>query len=432
MRGLLKYGGIGCRCSSATGGTAWPASVEDVVQARHVEGSAWVRAGRGRLKVLHVVARLDLGGAQLNTLDIVRGLDRGKFDPMLAAGAEGLLAGEAGRLEGVRSFFIRGLKRDIRPLCDAAILLRLVMLCRRERVAIVHTHGSKAGMLGRWAAWLARVPVIVHTVHGWSFHEGQCFFTRQFFTLLERVTARVSTRLVTVSRDSLLRGLERGIGRPAQYTVIRSAVHTGSVTSAAGTAARKKDELQLASGCPVVGTVSCLKEQKAPLDFVRVAAEVARVFPEARFLVVGDGHLRPRVEEAVSRAGLDGRFVLAGWRRDVHELIHVFDVFVLTSRWEGLPRAVVEAMAAAKPVVAAGVNGIPEVVRHGETGFVERPGDTCAMARRVCCLLADRDTAAAMGSAGRRSLDPDFDVRVMLGQLEALYEAAAAERMPPG
>ncbi len=384
---------------------------------------------RGRLKVLHVVARLDLGGAQLNTLDTVRGLDRGKFDPMLATGTRGLLAGEAGRLEGVQSFFIRGLRRDIRPLDDAAALLRLAMLCRRERVAVVHTHGSKAGILGRWAAWLARVPVIVHTVHGWSFHEGQRWSTRQFFTLLERVTARVSTRLVTVSRDLLLRGLERSIGRPAQYTVIRSAIHTGSVTSAGGTAARKKEELQLARGCPVVGTVSCLKEQKAPLDFVRVAVRVARAFPDAHFLLVGDGHLGPRVKEAVSRAGLDGRFVLAGWRRDVHELIHVIDVFVLTSRWEGLPRAVVEAMAAAKPVVAARVDGIPELVRHGETGFVERPGDTSAMARRVCCLLADRDAAAAMGSAGQRSLDRDFDVHVMLGQLEALYETTAGERM---
>ncbi len=172
-----------------------------------------------RLKVLHVVARLDMGGAQLNTLSVVRRLDRKRFLPMLAAGTAGQLAADARGLEGVQVFLLGQLCREINPVLDAAALVRLVLLCRRERVDIVHTHGSKAGVLGRWAARAAGVPVIVHTVHGWSFHAGQSAYFRRCAVRLERLSARVTACLVAVSRACVEQGLENGIGDRGQYRV---------------------------------------------------------------------------------------------------------------------------------------------------------------------------------------------------------------------
>ncbi len=177
-----------------------------------------------RLNVLHTIAKLELGGAQQNTLYTLKNLDKQRFHPILVTGCQGILAEEAKKMKGVEVIFVSAFKREINPVLDLIALFKLYQICRRQEIDIVHTHGSKAGILGRWAGRLAKVPIIIHTVHGWGFNDYQHPPVRNLFILLEKLTAKITTRLIAVAGANRDRGLKEGIGNPSQYTVIRSGI----------------------------------------------------------------------------------------------------------------------------------------------------------------------------------------------------------------
>jgi glycosyltransferase involved in cell wall biosynthesis len=193
------------------------------------------------------------------------------------------------------------------------------------------------------------------------------------------------------------------------------------------TPGRLRDELGIPPGAPVVGMVACLKPQKAPVDFVRVARRVAGRIPQAHFLLVGDGELRDEVEAEVKRGSLSGRFHLLGWRRDIPSIFKNLDLLALTSRWEGLPRVVPEAMAASLPVVATRVDGTPEAVLDRQTGFLVEPGDVDGMAERITWLLEHPEAAKSMGRKGSERVG-EFDIEVMVRRQEELYEELLAHQ----
>jgi glycosyltransferase involved in cell wall biosynthesis len=376
-----------------------------------------------RLRVAHVITRLELGGAQRNTLYTVTHLDRSRFEPFLVAGRGGALDGEA-RDSGVPSTFLDALVRPLDPRRDLAALRHLVRLFRRERPDIVHTHSSKAGILGRLAAWLARVPVVVHTVHGFGFHPGQSRSRRGMFVLAERAVAPLTTHFIVVSEANRQEGLDRRLFRSDEVSLIRSGVDLERFREARSDPA----VLQTAGvpeGAPVVGMVACLKPQKAPLDYVETARRIAAAIPAAHFVLVGDGELRPSVERAVGAAGLQERFHLLGWRRDVDRLLKSFDVVVHTSRWEGLPRVFLEALASGRPVVATDVDGAPDVIRDGENGYLVPVGDVAGLADRAIRLLQDAGSRRRMGEAGL-STPGEFEIRWMVAEQERLYERLSA------
>jgi glycosyltransferase involved in cell wall biosynthesis len=368
------------------------------------------------IRVCHVITQLELGGAQQNTLYTVSHLDPARFEPSLVAGPGGPLDGEAASL-GVPVHFVPRLRRPIAPLDDAAALCALRRLIRNVRPHIVHTHSSKAGILGRWAARLAGVRHIVHSIHGSGFHPGQGALARRTLVAAERLTGRLATSaFVAVSRANLDAGVALGLFDPARVSLIRSGVRLADYHPPAPGRG--------AGFPPVVGMVACLKPQKAPLDFVAVAARVVREMAprEVRFALVGDGELRPEVEAAVRREGLSGRVRLEGWRRDVPELLRGFDVLLHTSRWEGLPRVFPEAMATGLPIVATRVDGAPEAIQDGLTGFLLDPGDVDGMARRVIELLRDEPLRRRLGEAARARVEP-WDIDEMVRRQERLYEA---------
>lgn len=377
-----------------------------------------------RLRILHLITQLELGGAQENTLYTVSHLDPARFEPVLAAGPGGLLDERARALDGVPFLTVRLLARPLRPHRDLAALAGLVALFRRLRPHIVHTHSSKAGILGRWAAAMAGVPVRLHSVHGFGFHAGGRSVLRRALVGAERLTAPLTTHWIVVSRANLEQGAALGLLDPARTTLIRSGIDLGRF-SAGGDGERVRRELGLRSGQPLVGAVSCLKPQKAPLDLVEVAARVARDLPEARFALAGDGELRGAVEDAVAARGLAGRFHLLGWRRDVPDLLAAIDLLLHTARWEGLPRVLPEALAAGRPVVATDVDGAREAVEEGVTGHLRAPGDVEGLAGCIVALLRDPERRARMGERGRRSVG-EFDIRDMVRRQEDLYLALAA------
>ncbi|HEX9743261.1 MAG TPA: glycosyltransferase family 4 protein [Nitrospiraceae bacterium] len=371
--------------------------------------------------VCHIITKLELGGAQRNTLFTVSHLDPARFRSMLVTGEPGLLDDEARKLAGVEFHQIPSLVRAVRPLSDLRALLALAWLLRRMKPAIVHTHSSKAGILGRMAAWLAGVPVIIHSIHGFGFTRYQSVPVRRMLIALECVAARITTRFFAVSDANRQLGVELGLFPDHRCVVIRSGVDVAAIRKLGVDTTAKKAELGLEPGRPVVGMVAPMKPQKAPLDFVRMAAKVAAKKPETQFLFVGDGELRGAMEAEIVRCELTKSFRLTGWRRDVPAIMRCLDVFVLTSLWEGLPRVYLEALASGVPVVGTRVDGAAEVVRDGINGYLFAPGDVQGMAERVLSLLANPTLAADMGRRGE-SLPAEFDIHDMVRRQEQEYE----------
>lgn len=376
--------------------------------------------------VLHVITRMILGGAQQNTLQSAAGVDAKRFRAGIVSGPqtgpEGSLH-EAARARGVPLQLVPSLRRELRPLADLRALLALVRRFRRTRPSVVHTHSSKAGILGRWAAWLAGAPAIVHTVHGWSFHEHQSLPVRAGYRLLERLTAPITDAFVVVSRADLERGVAAGIGSRERYRVIRSAIDTAKLARGSPGRTELRRRWGLDPSMRVIGTVGRLSAQKDPLGFVACAAHVARRAADAHFVMIGDGPLRERVEERIAGAGLEHRFTLTGLVPDAAEQIPGFDVFVSSSGWEGLPRVLLEALWLGVPVVATDLPGSREALADGALGSLVAPGDPAALATAVLRRLGDDAPAPA---AARQRVEMEFGLARMLADLDALYTALLA------
>lgn len=372
------------------------------------------------VKVAHVVTSLELGGAQQNTLYTVAHLDRARFAPILVCGRGAMLDGEAQALNAP-VHFVPSLVRPVRPWSDAAALKALTDLFRREKPAVVHTHSSKAGILGRFAAARAGVPVVVQTFHGFGFTPGQSALARRFYVALERRAAAVTTAFIAVSQANRDEALARGIGRADQYSLIRSGVRLSDYRSLS----RSRDPLDGVALSPahrLVTTIGPFKPQKNLGDFLQAAALVRRQREDVRFLVVGDGAGRAQLEAQARRLGLENVLFLGGWRRDIPAVLRRTDVFAMTSLWEGLPRALVEAMSAGLPCVANAVDGCRDVIQDGVNGFLTEPGRPDLTAERLLQLLNDPAAAAALGQKARASIGPDFDIDRMVRAQEELYQ----------
>jgi glycosyltransferase involved in cell wall biosynthesis len=380
-----------------------------------------------RVKVAHVITRLDLGGAQQNTLYCCANHDRKKFEVVLIAGIGGYLDPEAKKSKNYKTYFLPELKHAIHPWWDLVALLKLSSILEKEKIQIIHTHSSKAGFLGRWAARLAGVPNVVHTVHGWGFFKNQFFMTRFLYQTLERWAAPITDALIVVSQDNAREGLSHGIGKKEQYSVIHSGILPAKyVLSAAKT--KKACHALNRQNRPCVLVLSNFKKQKSPLDVVETAKQLVVKMPSVLFLWAGNGPLLLLVKEAVERQRLSENFKILGWREDIAELLAASDVMFLASLHEGLPRVVLQTMAAGKPVVATAVNGTPEAVKQGVTGYLTQPHATQDMAEALAKILANKSLARKMGKAGQKSLKGTFLMDRMLVEIEKLYGALMARK----
>ncbi len=375
--------------------------------------------------VCHIITKLELGGAQQNTLFTLSHLDASRFRAVLITGEPGMLDQEAEALPGVDFHQVLTMVRPLRPWRDLRALVSLTLLLRTLKPAIVHTHSSKAGVLGRLAAWFAGVPIIIHTIHGFGLTPHQHPLIRHALLAVERIVARVTTRFFAVSEARRCQGDHLRLFPADRCAVIRSGVDLAAFRQGRVDVKAKKQELGLEPAGPVVGMIAPFKPQKAPLDFVRMAELVRRARPDVQFLLVGDGELRGVVEVELARLGLSSRTRLTGWRRDVPEIMRCLDVFVLTSLWEGLPRVYLEALASGVPVVGTRVDGAAEVVRDGLTGFLTEPGDVRALAERVLHVLAHPEEANRMGRNGQ-ALPLEFDIHEMVRQQECEYDRLLA------
>jgi len=371
------------------------------------------------MRVLLVVTRLELGGAQRVVLHTAEHLDRRDFEVALAWGPGDRLDAEAAAIDNLELFPVSTLVRPVAPFSDLHAQRALRGVIRSFRPDVVHTHSSKAGILGRYAARRERVRSVVHTIHGFGFTPLQPAPMRMVFRAVEKMQARWTDHFITVSESDRRRGVELGLFPAERATVIRAGIDLAAFRAASGGAAVRR-ALGIPETAPMVAQVGNFKPQKAPLDFVRMAADVATQCPDAWFVMVGDGPLRAAAEELARSLGVSARMVFCGWWDDVPGLLDATTVSVLTSVHEGLPCSVVEALAAGVPVVATAVDGTVEVIRSGVNGYLAPVGDIEAIASAVTRLLHDATARARMAAAARDGLDR-FDRDLMVRQQEELY-----------
>jgi glycosyltransferase involved in cell wall biosynthesis len=387
------------------------------------------------IKVLRVIARLNIGGPALHVTYLTAGLaDRG-YDTTLVAGTiargEESMAGVA-EARGVRIESLEDLSREISPLRDARAILRLARLIRRERPTILHTHTAKAGAVGRIAALLAgdaRPPIVVHTFHGHVLRGYFNPFTTLGFRTLERWLARVTTALVAVSpevRDDLVK---LGVAPASKFTVVRLGIELDERTG--GDEEARRETRRLLGVSPdgfVVGWVGRMTAVKRTDDVIRALQKLVERGVDAQLLLVGDGPDREHLERYAHELGVVRRCLFLGYQDDVARYYNAIDALLLPSVNEGTPVSVIESLAAERPAVATRVGGVPDVIRNGVDGFLVDVGDADALAERLAELAADPDRRERMGAAGRERVLQRYAVERLVDDVDRLYRSLLAAR----
>jgi glycosyltransferase involved in cell wall biosynthesis len=371
----------------------------------------------GRIRVLHIITELVVGGAQDNTFLTVEGLDRSRYRVDLMGGAGGSCEARA-RAAADRLYVLPDLQRSLSVGAHLRAVGQIARILRRERYHVVHTHSANAGLVGRAAAALARVPVVVHTYHTVP-GEDLSFPARWrgTFVRLERLATRATDRIVTVCDSNLEKSVELGLAPRRKLETVLSGIDLRRFEPDVDPAETRR-ALGVPEGWPVVGFVARLAPQNAPDVFVQAARRYLARHPETCFLMAGGG---PQLEEIRRMAGDLPQLRVLGSRDDVPRLLRAMDVYVSTAAWAGLGRSVTEAMITGRPVVATAVGGVPEVVRSGETGILVPPGDPEAVCRAVGDLLADPALAARLGRGARAAVVPRFGAGEMVRALDEMY-----------
>jgi glycosyltransferase involved in cell wall biosynthesis len=399
------------------------------------------------LRVLHVITRLIVGGAQENTLLTAIGQHRRGMAVSLVAGPDPGPEGDlhdAARGAGLTLHLLPSLVRPIHPLKDVRALIELVRLMKRGRFDVVHTHSSKAGILGRVAARIAGVPIVVHTLHGLVFHEYQARWKNRLYIRLKRLCAPLCDVLIAVNQKTIDGAVAAGIGRPEQYVKVFSGIPLDPFLEIRGsmTPAQAKESLGIPPSARVVGKIARLFPLKGHDPFFDAAGTIARRDESCWFLLVGGGILRSTLEERARRLGLADRTVFTGLvpPEDVPRCIQAMDVVVHTSLREGIARVIPQAGAVGKPVVTFDLDGGPEVIENGVSGYLVPPGDTGAIAERVLELLGDPALRQRMGARGRAFAAEHYPVERMVDAIDAIYSrfsdrlvsrGGSGERMEP-
>lgn len=378
-----------------------------------------------RIRVCHVITQLELGGAQENTLTTVETLPQDRYETHLVCGPGGMLDARARESIGTRCHFMPFMVRPICPIRDTLAFFSLKTHFEKERYDIVHTHSSKAGILGRLAARAAGIPLILHTAHGWGFHDFQASPIRRMFIAAERVAARYTDVIVAESDVTIQMGLAAGVGRPSQYVIIRSGVDSRPYREPANVA-EIRQKMGIDPSRPVVAMIACLKPQKSPQDLLEIASRVKPLVPQIQFVLAGDGELRPQMEEGITRLGLQNTVQLLGWLDGITDLLRVSDLFLLTSRWEGLPLVFLESIAAGVPIVATNVGGAPDAVTDGVNGYLFIPGDVGGMADRIVDLFRHPSKLSTLRAGVSSSWREEFDFRDGVRRIDELYQELRA------
>lgn len=378
------------------------------------------------MRIINVITRLNIGGASPPVISLAAGLGAFGHESLLVVGtpsaAEGSMDADAERA-GARLLRIPALRRDPDPVGDVRALATLVQLFRRERPDVVGTHMSKAGALGRVAAKVAGVKVVVHTYHAKAFYVFDRRWKENATIAAERALTRLSSGSIVLSEKQRRDFVALRIDRPERLRVVRYGLKLDPLLAASSLPRTLRAELGLAESARLVGVVGRLVKIKGQDVFIRAAAELARRFPDLYFVLAGGGDARAEYEALVGDLGLRDRFRFLGWRRDVPNVLANLDVVVLptVNDFEGTPLSVIEALAAARPVVATDVGAVSEVISDGETGVLVPIRDEAAITKAVSGLLEDPAAARRMAARGQAFVAQAYREPDMIRNVEEYY-----------
>jgi glycosyltransferase involved in cell wall biosynthesis len=383
------------------------------------------------MKIAHVITRLIVGGAQENTILTCEGLVQQGHDVSLVAGPEtgpeGSLWPRAQQRCG-QTVCVESLRRNINPWHDSRAARQLTRVFREGRFDLVHTHSSKAGILGRYAARRAGVPLIIHTIHGMSFNRTQGGTTHWLYRKLERRAARYTDAIVCVADAMATQAVAAGLAPADQFVTIRSGVETDLYGPRPKDRAEVRAEWGFRPDAIVVGTVARLFRNKGYEHLLEAMPQIVADCPKVRFVWVGDGAHHEDYVAKLRRMRLIDHVHLTGLVQpsEIPRIMNGLDVLAHASMWEGLPRALVQAALTAVPAVSFDNDGAPEAIKDGVTGWLVPLGDTEQLASRVAELCVDRPTRLEMGRAAREHCLERFDHRLMVDQIDELYRRLAA------
>lgn len=387
-----------------------------------------------KIKVLHIITRLANGGADENTLYTINGLDNKKYDIDLMIGQEndpGMM-NDLNLREGIRIYKINSLVRDIFPLDEVKAVRQIYKIIKTNRYDIVHTHIAKAGVLGRIAAKMAGVPIIVHGIHGITFPATIHPLKKFLFKNIERFCAVFTDHFITVGEDMKRKYLEAGIGGEDRYTTVYSGMELARFLNASEYTPERiteiKKELGINSDDLVIGNVSKIQKRKGYIYYLDLARDILSKYDNIKFLIVGSGPYEEEIRKQVKGMGLSKNVIFTGYRTDVENMFAIMDIKVLTSLWEGLPRVLVQAAAAGKPIVTFDVDGAWEIVEEGKNGFIVPMKDTDAMTKKIIELIENDNLRQRMAKYSRTKVNNKWSVEKMVEKIDMLYEGLLKDR----
>jgi glycosyltransferase involved in cell wall biosynthesis len=367
-----------------------------------------------------VITRLDLGGAQQVAIYLAQNIDRKKYNVHLICGRGGYLDEEAKKIKDLKLAFLDELIHPVDLFFDVIAYLRLISYFEKNRIDIVHTHSSKAGLLGRLAAATAgNKPKIVHTVHGFPFHEYQNPAARLVYVLLERFAGLFTDKLIAVGSDVAAYGLKNGVGTQEKYKTIRAGIDlrkfkAGAAEKKAGRALIEKYGLK--AGRFTVVMIGNLKKQKNPMAFAAIAEKACKKEDDIQFVFAGDGPMMENVRDFLVKRGVSGRVKFIGWSNEPEKLLAAADLYLLTSLWEGLACTLVQAAAEGKPVIASDIDGNREFINLTGCGELYAASDTESAAGKILAVKTGK-----LKFRNKKAALKQFDLKYMLKEHGLLY-----------
>ena len=381
-----------------------------------------------KIRILHLHTLPIVSGSGINTFLSMKGMDKTKYDVELGCAPGGRLI-QLVESHGMKVRKVKNFVQPLNPVKDLFALIELTLFLKKNRYNIIHTHNSKAGFIGRLAGTLAAVPIIVHTVHGFSFHDQEPFWKRTLLLNVERLASRWCDKMVFISQPLIDWALKESVVKPEKTVKIYSGIELEKFQPAT-----KEEKNRLKSGWglesvdPVIGIVSKLWDGKGHGILIRAFEKLIDDLPNAKLVIVGEGYLKNELVRRVSKNGLNKKVLFTGFQSNVRDIVACFDVVVLPSFFEGMGRVLLEAMAMEKPLVGTRVGGIPDLIEDSVNGFLVEPGNVKQLEESMLKILKDKKLAQNMGLAGRKKIQTQYSAEYMVQAIETVYYTLLMEK----
>ena len=387
-----------------------------------------------KIKVAHIIARMITGGADENTLFTVQNLDKDRYEVDLIMGEEfNESVFDKVKNNNFNKIQIKGLKWKLNFLHDPIVLLKLIKVLKRKRYDIVHTHTTKAGILGRIAAYISGVPVIIHGLHGSTFQAFNSGLLNWLLFLFERLTGRFTDAYISVSGVLSEKYIEKGIGKKENYHTVYSGMELDKFYGVKEKidCGKKQRELGINSEDFVIGNVARLEERKGHKFLIDTFKKLIekRKDRSLKLLIIGEGEERENLKNYVKEANLEEKVIFTGYREDIEELMALMDIFVLTSLREGLPRVLVQAAAVGVPSVVFNVDGVPEIIKDNYNGFLVKVKDVKRLENRIVEYMNNKELVLLHGRNGRKFIENKWSIKGMVDRIDKIYQNLVREKL---